>query len=84
MVNDMNKISYLKNAYKTIIVYDKDTRKRIVEAINKIPQGDIKKLQGEKYTQLYRLRVGKYRIIYHIEQDEILIAKIDTRGDVYK
>lgn len=84
MVNEMKKITYLKNAYKTLTVYDKDTRKRIIEAINRIPQGDIKKLQGEKYPPLYRLRIGKYRIIYHIEQDEILIAKIDTRGDVYK
>jgi mRNA interferase RelE/StbE len=80
----MRKITYLKNAYKTLAVYDTDTRKRIIEAINGIPQGDIKKLQGEKYSPLYRLRVGKYRIIYFIEQDEILIVTIDTRGDVYK
>ena len=80
----MRKITYLKNAYKTLSVYDKDTRKRIIDAINGIPQGDIKKLQGENYPSLYRLRVGKYRIIYHIEIDEILIVNIDTRGDVYK
>ena len=55
-----------------------------MEAIDKIPQGDIKRLQGEKYPPLYRLRVGKFRIIYHIENEEIIIAKIDTRGDVYK
>jgi mRNA interferase RelE/StbE len=80
----MRKITYLKNAYKSLAIYDKDTRKRILAAIEGIPQGDIKKLQGEKYPPLYRLRVGKYRIVYLIEQDEILIAKIDTRGDVYK
>jgi mRNA interferase RelE/StbE len=80
----MRKITYLKNAYKSLAVYYKDTRKRIIDAVEAIPQGDIKKLQGEKYPPLYRLRVGKYRIIYLIEQDEILIAKIDTRGDVYK
>jgi mRNA interferase RelE/StbE len=78
------KITYLKNAYKVLVDYDSNTRKRIIEAINKIPQGDIKKLQGEKYPPLYRLRIGKYRVIYHIEQDEIIIAKIDTRGDIYK
>jgi len=80
----MRKITYLKNAYKTLSVYDKDTTKRIIDAINGIPQGDIKQLQGENYPSLYRLRVGKYRIIYHIEIDEILIVNIDTRGDVYK
>jgi mRNA interferase RelE/StbE len=80
----MKKLTYLRNAYKTLADYDKDIRKRIITAIEKIPQGDIKKLHGEKYPPLYRLRVGKYRIIYQIEKDEIIIAKIDTRGDIYK
>lgn len=78
----MRRITYLKNAYKTLADYNKDTRNRLVEAIEKIPQGDIKRLQGEKHLPLYRLRVGKYRIVYHVEQEEIIIAKIDTRGDI--
>lgn len=80
----MRKIVYLKSAYKILTEYDKGIKKRIIDAIEKIPQGDIKKLQGEKYPPLFRLRVGKYRIIYHIENEEIIIAKIDTRGDIYK
>ncbi len=80
----MRKITYLKNAYKTLVNYDKDLRKRIIEAVEHIPQGDIKKLQGEKYPPLYRLRVGKFRVIYHVENNEIVVAKIDTRGDIYK
>ena len=55
----MRKIIYLKTAYKVLAEYEKETRKRIIEAIEKIPQGDIKKLLGEKYLPLYRLRVGK-------------------------
>ena len=80
----MQKITYLKNAFKTLKQYDKPTRKRIIEAVNSIPKGDVKKLQGNNYPPLYRLRVGKYRIIYNTENTEILIVKIDTRGDVYK
>lgn len=80
----MGEIQYLKSAFKSLQEYDKPTGKRLVEAINAIPKGDIKRLQGEKNPPLYRLRVGKYRIIYSIEDDGIVIAKIDTRGDVYK
>ena len=80
----MRRIIYLKSAYKSLSEYDKDTRIRIVDAIEKIPRGDIKRLQGEKHPPLYRLRAGKHRIIYHIENNDIIIAKIDTRGDVYK
>ena len=83
-MNDFKKITYLKSAYKTLESYDKTTRIRLVEAINIIPRGDIKKLQGEKFPPLFRLRIGKYRVIYHFEGEELLIVKIDTRGDVYK
>ncbi|MHB1395089.1 MAG: type II toxin-antitoxin system RelE family toxin [Clostridia bacterium] len=31
-------------------------------------------MQGEKNPPLFRLRVGKYRIIYHIENEDIIIA----------
>lgn len=80
----MRNIIYLKNTIKTLKSYDDEIRARLIESIEKIPQGDIKKLKGEKYPALYRLRVGKYRIIYHIENEEIIIAKIDARGDIYK
>ncbi len=81
----LRNITYLKNAFKTLTSYDVKTRTRLIKSIDAIPQGDVKKLQGDKYPPVYRLRVGKYRIIYHIEkEEEIIIVKIDTRGDVYK
>lgn len=80
----MTKITYLKSAFKSLEKYDEKTRIRIIDSIDKIPQGDVKKLQGEKHPPLYRLRVGKYRIVYHIENENIIIVDIDTRGDIYK
>lgn len=45
---------------------------------------DIAKLQG--YENHYRLRVSKYRILYEILEQEILIYAYDadSRGDIYK
>ncbi|MCF7971768.1 MAG: type II toxin-antitoxin system RelE/ParE family toxin [Methylococcaceae bacterium] len=45
---------------------------------------DIKALQG--YNNLYRLRVGQVRLIYQIENDELIIfiIKAGNRGDIYK
>lgn len=80
----MTKIVYLKRAFKSLESHELSTRKRIISSIEKIPQGDIKKLKGEKHPPLYRLRIGKYRVIYHIENEIIIIANIDTRGDIYK
>lgn len=62
---------------------DFQTKHRIKNGIEGIPSGDIKTLQG--YQGLYRLRIGKWRIIFsYPDEDTILIEKIGTRGDVYK
>lgn len=45
---------------------------------------DIAKLDG--YEHHYRLRAGKYRILYEIIDTQILIYAYDadSRGDIYK
>ena len=74
-------INYSKQAIKFLSKQDKTTRVRIVEAINKLPQGDVKKLHGQEG---YRLRVGDYRVIFDKNGDVLCIEKIDNRGQVYK
>jgi len=62
---------------------DFQTKQRIKKGVEGIPSGDIKVLQG--YQGLYRLRIGKWRIVFSYPDDNtILIEKIGTRGDVYK
>ncbi|MEN9847533.1 MAG: hypothetical protein RL368_273 [Pseudomonadota bacterium] len=48
------------------------------------PQLDIKIMQG--YENLYRLRVGQYRFIYQVKENELIIfmLKAGQRGDIYK
>ena len=73
-----------KEAAKTLAEMDFQTQKRIAQAILKIPAGDIKPLQGYS-SGYYRLRVGKWRIIFtYADSTTVLIAKIAPRGDVYK
>lgn len=74
-------INYSKQAIKFLSKQDKPTRIRIIEAIKQLPQGDVKKLQGQKS---YRLRVGDYRIIFDRNGDILYIEKIDNRGQIYK
>ena len=74
-------INYSKQAIKFLNKQDKPTRIRIVDAINRLPKGDVKKLQGE---DSYRLRVGDYRVIFDRNGDILYINKIDSRGQVYR
>jgi mRNA interferase RelE/StbE len=78
------KIVFARDAAKFFIGQSKDQQKRIAKAVSILPKGDTKKLKG--YKDLYRLRVGDYRIIYTIKYDELLVAvlKIANRGDIYK
>ena len=66
-----------------------DTKQRIVEGIkvlsNTPVEGDVKKLKGTKGRQdLYRLRIGEYRVIYAVENDGVYILEIIIRGRGYK
>lgn len=78
------KIKFTKRAKKFIEKQPKNHRERIYKAIYKLPKDDVKKIKG--ITNLYRLRVGDYRIIYDIIDDELYIEIInaDNRGDIYK
>lgn len=74
-------INYSKQAAKFFSKQDKTTQKRLINAINKLPNGDVRKLQGRTG---YRLRVGDFRIIFDINGNILYIEKIDNRGQIYK
>ena len=76
-------IHYSKAAVKTIAAMDRKTKQRIKQAIEKIPDGDIKPLAG--YAGYYRLRVGGWRIIFNYPDDDtLMVDKIAPRGGAYK
>jgi mRNA interferase RelE/StbE len=78
------KIIIEKNAAKFLESQPKKQQEHILKAIYGIPEGNIKPLQG--YEDLYRLRIGSYRVIYRIDGGKltVIILKIGNRGDVYK
>jgi len=45
---------------------------------------DIKKLKEASERNYYRLRKGKYRAIFYIENEDIYVIALDKREDVYK
>jgi len=61
------------------------TKTRIVKAIEKLshepPSGDIEPFKG---TSRFRLRVGKYRMLFGIVDNTIRVYDIGLRGQIYK
>lgn len=74
-------IEYKKKAVKYINSLDKSIKQRIKKAIEKLPDGDVRKLVG--FENEYRLRVGDLRILFTKENDIITINAILSRGQAY-
>ena len=61
---------------------------KIVRAVGKLSKNprpeSSKKLSGSEYT--YRIRVGDYRVIYEIHENEVVVQviKVGHRRDVYR
>lgn len=72
---------------KFINALDKKIRARLKKKLlelkmNPYQMKDVKKLQGG--TGMYRLRLGKIRIVYKIlENQSMEIIDIDYRGNIY-
>ena len=78
------KIVIKKKAKKFVDKLPKNEKIRIVRAIEMLPNGeDIKRLKG--HGDLLRLRVGDYRIIYTVDNGELIVYVIDigNRGEIY-
>jgi len=77
-------ISYSKSFEKKFSKYDRKLQEKIFQAIQNISEGDIKRLTGDDIPPIYRIRVSKYRILFHMNEEEVQILKVDSRGDIYK
>lgn len=67
-----------------------DLAPKVIDALEQIAQNPYSNTQDTKRLQdaqnRYRLRIGKYRILYEIKEKEILLYAYDTdsRGGIYK
>lgn len=80
----MYRIVIKKKAKKYIESLPLNEKKRIVSAIEQLPNGeDIKKLKG--HDDLLRLRVGNYRVVYTVDHGVLTVVVIDAgpRGQIY-
>src|SRR5262245_50272657 len=82
------RVEISRPAYKQLDGLPPKLARRIAKKINSLetnprPHG-VEKLEGE--VDLYRVRVGDYRVIYSIEDERllVLVIRIGDRKDVYR
>lgn len=81
-------ISYERSSAKELSKLDKPVARRIIKSVNKL--GDDPRPPGCRplvgYEGLWRIRIGDYRVIYSIEDDNliVLVVRVAHRREVYK
>jgi mRNA interferase RelE/StbE len=87
-VNDPYSVQFRPSAAKALEKLDGQIRARILRSITALagdprPSG-VKSLTGE--PGLWRIRVGDYRVVYEIEDDElvVLVVRVAHRSTVYQ
>jgi mRNA-degrading endonuclease RelE of RelBE toxin-antitoxin system len=78
------RIRYTNSAVRDLDQLPETDRRVIIRALQMYAAGatsDIKKLQG--VLNLYRLRCGRWRVIFELPEREVLVLRIRDRKDAY-
>ena len=73
-----------KDAQKFLKKLPRPDETRVLKAIAKLPdEGDRKQMKG--HPVFFRLRVGDYRIIYTVDNGQLIVRVVDAgnRGQIY-
>jgi len=78
-------IEFKRTAIKDSEKINQKDSLRIIQGIDQLQEGlsgDIKKLTN--FTPEYRLRIGKFRILFEVNDARIIIYRIKQRKESYK
>jgi mRNA interferase RelE/StbE len=86
----MIQILFTVQAEKQLAKLDKNARLRIIASLDRLreayPVGDMRKMQG--YEDLWRLRVGDYRVVMQIDlvtaSITVTVIRVGHRKEVYR
>lgn len=80
------KLTYKRSVAKDLAHLSKPTQRRILDKIETELTSDPERhllLKGA-YAGLRRLQVGDYRVIYTVQEEEVLVLRIGHRREVYR
>ncbi len=79
-------VRYERSAERDLSDLPKTDAKAVVDAFAAFAAsgvGDVKKLRGVK-PPTWRLRVGRFRVLYHREGSALLVTAVVDRKDAYR
>jgi mRNA-degrading endonuclease RelE of RelBE toxin-antitoxin system len=82
----VREIEWTETALGDMAALDKGIARRVKQAVERFADtgaGSVKKLQGIDPPE-YRLRVGDYRVRFHLEDETVRVLRVRNRREAYR
>ena len=82
----MREIEWTETALEHMAALDKGIARRVKQAVERFADtgaGNVKRLQGVDPPE-YRLRVGDYRVRFHLDDETVRILRVRNRREAYR
>ena len=80
------RLVYTHRAVKDLNALDPPIKQRIGDTLLRYEPAPLKHAEPLKHSELgsYRFRIGDYRVIFDLEEDQIVVLRVGHRRDIYK
>ena len=82
----MREIEWTEAALEDMVGLDKGIARRVKQVVERFAEtgsGNVKRLQGVDPPE-YRLRMGDYRVRFHVEGETVQVLRIRNRREAYR
>ncbi|MDC8448459.1 MAG: type II toxin-antitoxin system RelE/ParE family toxin [Nitrospira sp.] len=80
------RLVYTHRAIKDIDALDPPVKQRIGKTLQRFEQNPLAHAEPLKQSELgsYRFRIGDYRVVFDLNDTEIIVLRVGHRRDIYK
>ena len=80
------RLVYTYRAIRDIDVLDTTVKQRIGKTLLRYEHDPLKYSEPLKQSELgsYRFRIGDYRVVFDLEEDQIVILRVGHRREIYR
>jgi len=82
----VREVEWAGTALEDMAALDKRIARRVKQAVERFADtgaGNVKRLQGIDPPE-YRLRVGDYRVRFHLEDEAVQVLRVRNRREAYR
>jgi mRNA interferase RelE/StbE len=82
----VREVEWTETALDDMAALDKGIARRVKQAVERFADtgaGNVKRLQGIDPPE-YRLRVGDYRVRFHLDDETVQVLRVRNRREAYR